>query len=559
MKRITAVGYAINGSGLGHLTRTLAILRWARRLAWLAGHEFDAYVLTSSEGCSLAYEEGFAAFKIPSKTAVRDARIPKQGYLRLARQWVWHSLGLVDPDLLIVDTFPGGSFGELLHALDGPRRRVFVHRAMRDGFARAEGVQALLPLYDRILVPVEPGSDSQWVDPALEPRTRRIGPILLRSREELHDRAAARRRLGVPDGKLAAWVTAGGGGDPSAAASIGAIVGRLAREPDLHVVVGAGPLYRGEPLRGPNVTWLQSHRAVEEFAGLDFAISAAGYNAFHELLHAGVPSAFFAQEKIADEQSRRVGAAERAGCALGLGTDAAGAPSPEALDAALAAFRDARSRAALSAAAEAFVPASFARDAAAEALEGLVPAEALDEAMEAGTPPFFVGLERAGVPLDVALKALAVLGRAPDLDAEERASLLLRAIERAGDAAPAVVRLFPAIAGRLGPPAGADEAEELVAAAAHVAVAALEVGDERAAASFLRMLPSSRAASPRALARAAVDFLEALASRGDSLWRGLSVLDRHLGAVGAEADAVAALEAAAREVRATSVGERSTP
>src|SRR5262249_48703526 len=148
MRRIKAVAYAVNGSGLGHLTRVLAILRWCRRLARVAGYQFDAYVLTSSEGCALAFEEGFAAFKIPSKTSIAESGVARADYLRLARQWVWHSLGLVDPDLLLVDTFPGGSFGELIHALDGPRAKVFVYRAMREEFARSESVQALLPFYD---------------------------------------------------------------------------------------------------------------------------------------------------------------------------------------------------------------------------------------------------------------------------------------------------------------------------------------------------------------------------------------------------------------------------
>ncbi|HYO91006.1 MAG TPA: hypothetical protein VEQ40_05190, partial [Pyrinomonadaceae bacterium] len=80
-RRITTVAYAVNGSGLGHLTRVLAILRWMKRLAQLSGVRLDAYVLTSSEAPGLALEEGFVSFKIPSKTAVREAGLPKEDYL----------------------------------------------------------------------------------------------------------------------------------------------------------------------------------------------------------------------------------------------------------------------------------------------------------------------------------------------------------------------------------------------------------------------------------------------------------------------------------------------
>ena len=37
MKRLRIVSYAINGRGLGHLVRQLAILRWVRRYAALIG------------------------------------------------------------------------------------------------------------------------------------------------------------------------------------------------------------------------------------------------------------------------------------------------------------------------------------------------------------------------------------------------------------------------------------------------------------------------------------------------------------------------------------------
>lgn len=202
LRRLTTVAYAVNGSGLGHLTRVLAILRWMKRLALLSGVSLEAYVLTSSEAPGLAHEEGFAAFKIPSKTAIRKAGLPKDDYLRLARQWVWHSLGLIKPDLLLVDTFPGGSFGELINALDIPGARVFINRAVKEEFARAAGVEKLLSLYDRILIPVEPAAPQRAFDTAIAAKTRRVGPIMLRSCEELRPRAEARRRLGIPEDKL---------------------------------------------------------------------------------------------------------------------------------------------------------------------------------------------------------------------------------------------------------------------------------------------------------------------------------------------------------------------
>jgi predicted glycosyltransferase len=549
VRRMTTVAYAVNGSGLGHLTRVVAILRWMKRLARLAGVHLDAYILTSSESPGLALEEGFVAFKIPSKTAVREAGLPKEDYLRLARQWVWHSLGLIKPDLLLVDTFPGGSFGELIHALDVARSRVFIHRAMKEEFAQSEGVQALLPFYDRILIPVEPSSPSQEVHPQVAERVRHVGPIMLRSREEMRPRDEARRRLGIPVDKLGVWLSAGGGGDALAGRVIGGLVESLTDEPDLHLVVGAGPLYRGAPLRGPGITWLTAFHAMEDFAGLDFAISAAGYNSFHELLHAGVPTAFFAQEKIADEQSRRVRAAAEAGCALALNTEGQAAPLAEELKRVVAALRDSEYRASLSDKAREFVPTNDARDAALEALATILPVDVLEDALELGSPGFFVDLAHHEVDLDDVERALKYFGAVKEFDADERRELILRLISEPGTHGRTAIRSFRALARHFPAPLKEEEAEEMVEAALRVIKAAAPLEDERATLEMLRTLPRDERVQPPQMAAALCEFLDSLHAAGESVWRGRAILARHLGQAHLDDSLAATLKAAAAEVR----------
>jgi UDP-N-acetylglucosamine--N-acetylmuramyl-(pentapeptide) pyrophosphoryl-undecaprenol N-acetylglucosamine transferase len=551
-QRITTVAYAVNGSGLGHLTRVLAILRWMKRLARLAGAQLDAYVLTSSEAPGLALEEGFAAFKIPSKTAVREAGLPKEDYLRLARQWVWHSLGLIKPDLLLVDTFPGGSFGELIHALDAARSRVFIHRAMKAEFARSESVQALLPFYDRILIPVERQSSasSQEVDPRIVDRVRHTGPIMLRSREEMRPRDEARRRLGIPDGKLGVWLSAGGGGDAMAERAINALVDPLADEPDLHLVVGAGPLYRGAPRRGTNLTWVTGFHAMEDFGGLDFSISAAGYNSFHELLHAGVPTAFFAQEKIADEQSRRVRAAHEAGCALALATEGRQlTPRADEVKRVVRLLRDGACRAALAEKAAEFAPTNDARDAAFEALATILPLDALEEALDLGSPGFFIELARRDVELDEAERALKRLGAARELDAEERRELILRLIREPCVNASLALRYFQAFARHFPAPATESEAEALVEATLRMVRAAAPCEDERATLELLRALPRNESLRPDEMAAALCDFFDSLRAMGESIWRGRTILARQLEKASVDESPAMMLRAAAAEVR----------
>lgn len=284
------LAYAINGRGMGHLTRQLAILRWVRWLGSAAGVKVEAWVLTSSEADTLARREGVPSIKIPSKAMMRDAGMEPARYLAVARGWVMQAVAVLQPDLLIVDTFPTGSFGELALALELARRRVLVLRATRPEAAREAQPEAALAAYDRVIVPDEEDA-----------------PILLRERAELLSRAAAREALGVPEGARACWVALGGGGDASAARVLPRLVERV-RDAGWHAIVAAGPLYQGQERRGPGITWLDRYATMELLNAADVAVSAGGYNSVHELRFAGIPAVFLPQEKLADDQAKRAAA-----------------------------------------------------------------------------------------------------------------------------------------------------------------------------------------------------------------------------------------------------------
>lgn len=287
MRTVRVLAYAINGRGMGHLTRQLAILRWIRWLGAAAGVKVEAWVLTSSEADTLARREGVPSIKIPSKAMMRDAGLDPARYLAVARGWVLQAVATLQPDLLLVDTFPTGSFGELALALELAKKRVLVLRATRPEAAKEAQPEAALAAYDRVIVPDEEEA-----------------PILLRERPELLTRAAARAALGVPDGARACWVALGGGGDPTTARLLPDLVDQV-RNAGWHAIVAAGPLYVGDERRGVGITWLDRYATMELLLAADVAVSAGGYNSVHELRFAGVPTVFLPQSKLADDQARR--------------------------------------------------------------------------------------------------------------------------------------------------------------------------------------------------------------------------------------------------------------
>lgn len=497
MKTIRIVNYAVNGGGVGHLVRLIAINRWIRRYAAHAGVKPEIWFLTSSEADGLLFGEKFASFKMPSKSIVGDAGIDKLAYLALAKQWVWHSLGLLRPDLLVVDTFPRGSFGELLSALDLAQKKAFVYRPTKESFAAKPDFQAMLPLYDAIVVP---DHDAPVRVPAeARDRVRWTGPAMVRERVEMLPREEARARLGIAERSFAVFVSAGGGGDASAEATILGAIEALSKHRDVHLVVGAGPLYRGRVRHGERITWLSHGVASEWMNGFDAAVTACGYNSFHELMHAGVPCVFLPQEKIADEQDVRAARAVEAGAAV-IG-------SPEDV----LRFRGAREA---SAAARALVPENRARVAAAELLRLVLPSAQVDAAEEAISDRLLESARGLALDVEPFVETMRFLGDGDAARTSDLAITLLRRFVADHRVAPPIaLKVLGLLSRKLdGTP------KERADAAIAIVDAFARFGDWAGAMALLKTFGTERELTASAFARHLVAFLAPL----DDLYAGIA-------------------------------------
>lgn len=303
--------YAVDGLGLGHVTRLVSIARAVRRLE----PDVEVLFLTSSEADSVIFREGFAAVKVPSKTIREEVGLTKHRYLKLVQTVIWNALAAFEPDVLVVDTYPTGSFEELIPVLRWRQRNIFVFREQRAEAAAAPLMQATLPLYDAIIVPHD---DASAVGAVPEPhKLRAVGPILVRERDELLSPAAARHRLGLGPDERAVYASFGGGGDPEALRALECTAAALAglAEP-VRLFVGQGPLSRGASASLPGAVVLSGvYPMLELLPAFDAAVTAAGYNTVHELLFAGVPAVLVPFERVLDDQERRAHAVERAGAA----------------------------------------------------------------------------------------------------------------------------------------------------------------------------------------------------------------------------------------------------
>jgi predicted glycosyltransferase len=395
---VRIICYAINGAGMGHVTRLLGVARWMRRLiTFMEGVQPEILFLTSSDASDMLADARFAAFKIPSKTVARTAALEKMEYRRLAKHFIWQTLGVFAPDLLVVDTFPSGSFDELFQVLDGPFKKAFIHRNVKSDYASRPTFRAAMGFYDTVVIPhrAEPESANATQDVRADNKSNSVshhytGEVIQFEREQLPDRQTSRRELGIDDHKKLIYVSAGGGGDPTAEECLRKIIEPLSKDERYHLLVGAGPLYRGRRFAGPQITWCESSAIWRFFTGCDAAVSAGGYNTFHELLYAGIPALFYAQEKIADDQWLRVQSAQKQNACLTLES----LDNPEELRRAVARLLDPIFAANLRANSQQYVAENGALKCAVELIRPLFPQQRLELAVRALQPAVVHQLEK---------------------------------------------------------------------------------------------------------------------------------------------------------------------
>lgn len=298
-----------------------------------------------------------------------EAGIDETRFLDLAQHWVRQTLTALQPDLLLVDTFPQGYFNELSPFLKECPAAAFVYRPLKETHAVLPEFQSALSHYDAILVPEYEQYEQVLAPAEVRDRVRYTGPIIVRERDEILAREEARKVLGIADDQLAVYTSVGGGGDALAEKQIHAVYEALRDVPGLHLIIGAGPLYRGRCIYRSLVTWLAHGSAAEFMAAFDVAVSAAGYNSFNKLMHFGIPTIFLPQEKWADDQRSRAKRAARVGAAVVLeSTSEAGA-----LRQMIEKWRGPALRASAARLAHELVPRNHASDAALALLDLLIP------------------------------------------------------------------------------------------------------------------------------------------------------------------------------------------
>ena len=293
-----------NGVGLGHLTRSMAI---ARRLPG----GLQPIMFTLSQGMPVVRREGFYAEYFPSR---EQAGLESPRWNAMYERRLTHVLSVYDPSVVVFDgTFPYGGLRQAM--LQEPQRRfVWCRRAMwQPGLGAAN--LGFSSAFDAVL---EPGEFSATADAGLTVARRgevsAVAPITYLDEADLLPREEAERELGLAPGRLNVLLQLGTGNLSDIESVLGRCVARLREDTRVQLAVAVSTLSRRPPALPEGIIALRVYPLSRYYRAFDLAVSAAGYNSFHELVGFAVPTLFVPNPRMPlDDQVARARHAEEVG------------------------------------------------------------------------------------------------------------------------------------------------------------------------------------------------------------------------------------------------------
>lgn len=281
-----------NGSGMGHLSRCLAVALEAEKVGYRTA------ILTLSTAYQVVRDSGYPVMYHPSAT-VSPWSLPV--WNRSFARFLHRRLTEDRPDIVIFDgTAVYRGVTQVCRRLEIPL--IWMRRGMWKSDVTRVQYDRPFEVADFVVVPGE-------VTGALTPDqndVQYVGPVSQADQFTIHDPLEAKRSLGLdPQGNYA--LVQVGSAQMSGGPAVGAIVDAI-KESAAGVVpvVMVSPVSEVEPEVPGAIVVHGRYPLAPYLRAFDFAVTSAGYNSVHENLATGLPAAYLPNTAaVTDDQTAR--------------------------------------------------------------------------------------------------------------------------------------------------------------------------------------------------------------------------------------------------------------
>ncbi|MFA9464115.1 MAG: glycosyltransferase [Velocimicrobium sp.] len=298
----------MNGDGLGHLTRALAVAKRLRNLCF----DFEIVFYTTSLATKIVRDLGFLYYdthvreRMPKQTPFMNRKIEIQTQLEVI-------LDIHHPTIVVFDgAYPGTAILTPLMN-EGTIKKLWIKREGDRPNMKAFDVYE--KYFDFILVPKEVGLE--YSDTSK--KKQYFSPILLLDKTESYKRYWVRERFGLKEENRLWYVQLGNDETDNKKRDVTFLLNHLLQNKKNVILLGESILNASLNLAYERVITIRNYPNSIYFEGIDFAVSAAGYNTVHELLAFKVPSIFIPNKRVVkDDQLARAKRAQAMGVGIAM-------------------------------------------------------------------------------------------------------------------------------------------------------------------------------------------------------------------------------------------------
>lgn len=273
-----------NGAGLGHLTRGLAIAKRIRKME----PESEIIFLSTSLATEVIRNEGFMYYYIPTKSIMPE-NVNASMWNNYMKAHLDSIVSFHKPDILVFDG--GYPYGGVIATLKAYKniKGVWVKREEYKDNISDLGMKE--NEFHKVITPLETGIINKRLDEGIE-KKEYCNPIIMIEDNEMYEREALRKAWGVTANENIFYMQLGAGAINRIDSDLRIAIECVLENPNNRVILGESIIGSHIQLNYDRVSIIRQYPNAIYFKGIDYAISAAGYNSVQELVNFQVPTLF---------------------------------------------------------------------------------------------------------------------------------------------------------------------------------------------------------------------------------------------------------------------------